>query len=416
MTVIYLDNNASTQVDPAVVKAMDPWTRGDMYGNPHSGHFLGALSRDAMEMAREQVKAVFGVEGDSGWKCIFTSGASESNNLAIKGFVFRYMRGSRAETERGAPIRIISSAVEHGSVDKCIDWCVDLFGKEAVVSHRLLVDKHGVVDINQPKIGDVKPGSIDLVTCIHTVAETGAVQPINTLASLLKAHSPQCLFHCDASQSVGKLDTTELHSLTEHVDMITVAGHKFNGPKGVGALLIRETAVSRLDPLIHGAGQEFGLRGGTEDVASIVGLGAACEAATNRVISPAAANRLWELLSTEFDKSGIVDFRLNSTAPVRAACTINFSVAGLDGPTTVCALGNGVKLPGVKICFSAGSACHSRGGCSTPSKVLDAMGLDNRYSTAGLRLSVGHSTSTTDVETAAPAIAKYIIDSLSVKQ
>jgi len=251
--------------------------------------------------------------------------------------------------------------------------------------------------------------SVALCSCIHTVAETGAVQPIHELGALVKSIWPTALFHTDASQSVGKLGGDILATLPHYADMITVAGHKFGAPKGIGALLVKDDTVSRIDPLIHGAGQEFGIRGGTENVACIVGLGSACELSNTCTKSRHLVDELWRILSSKFDEVGL-DYHLNSTAPVRSPYTLNLSVAGLNGPGVVGKLGN-ENLYGLKICFSAGSACHSRG-CPTPSKVLAAMGLEAKYSTAGIRLSVSGNTSVEDIRTAAPLIARSILESL----
>jgi cysteine desulfurase len=209
---------------------------------------------------------------------------------------------------------------------------------------------------------------------------------------------------------VEKLSQDCLGSVGVHADLITVAGHKFGAPKGIGALLVRNEVMGRIDPIIHGAGQEFNMRGGTENVASIVGLGAACELASKSIIpemEPAAI--LWETIRTILD-SFQVDYRLNSTSPVRSPYTVNFSVAGLNGPQLVSQLGNDNKF-GVKICFSAGSACHSRGGPS-PSKVLASMGLESKYSTSGIRLSIGKSNSTEKLVSAGEIIARHICESL----
>lgn len=400
MTVIYLDNNASTKVDPLVAQAMKTYTEGEVFGNPHSGHFLGALSRDAINKARNQVLTIFGI--DAGWKCVFTSGASESNNLAIKGFVLQRMRLARTGT-----VHIVTSTVEHGSVDKCIDWLISLF--DSVTVTELPLDSHGVIDLVAADRILRDGRSVALCSCIHTVAETGAVQPIHELGALVKSIWPTALFHTDASQSVGKLGGDILATLPHYADMITVAGHKFGAPKGIGALLVKDDTVSRIDPLIHGAGQEFGIRGGTENVACIVGLGYACELSNTCTKSRHLVDELWRILSSKFDEVGL-DYHLNSTAPVRSPYTLNFSVAGLNGPGVVGQLGN-ENLYGLKICFSAGSACHSRG-CPTPSKVLAAMGLEAKYSTSGIRLSVAGQTSVEDIRTAAPLIARSILESL----
>ena len=401
MTFTYLDNNASTPLDPEVSLAMEKWT--ELFGNPHAGHFLGGIAREAIAKARENVLSVFGLNSDE-WKCIFTSGASESNNMVIKGLVFRMLRDRR--------IQIIASQVEHASVDKCLVYVRDLFGADRVNFDFLSVDSHGIVDLE--KISASCPPNVDLVTCIHTVAETGAVQPVSTIASLVRTINPNVLVHCDASQSVGKLDFEILKEMAKSVDFITVAGHKFGAPKGIGALIVRASCVDKIDPLIHGAGQEYGLRGGTENVASIVGLGRACELdiEKNNDSKPNfdPSEILWNAINKELKKDPKIKVRLNSTAPVRSRFTVNFSVAGMNGPQIVSQLGND-NMYGTKICFSAGSACHSRG-CPSPSKVLAAMGLDNEFSTSGVRLSISRSISREDLERAGTLVGSHIRSSL----
>ena len=371
---IYFDNNASTRIDPRVVDAMKDWNDGTLYGNPHAGHFLGDISRKAISHARSQVMDVFGVS-EPDWKCVFTSGASESNNMALKGLVFNMVRMRKAK-----PIVIATTEVEHSTIDKCIDWLGQMFDVKVI---KLSVDATGVVN-DALRIFD-ENAHIDILSCIHCVAETGTVQPILEIGHLFKERFPDAIFHCDASQSIGKIGNEVLQSMKEVVDMITIAGHKFHGPKGSGALLVRSSIADHMDPLIHGAGQEFGLRGGTENVANIVGLGRACEIATehDNTDEPTPMQLLWEAISDEL-KAGDLEFRTNSTAKVQTPYTLNFSVRGMNGPSVVAALGNGDQK---RICFSAGSACHSRGE-PTPSKVLSAMRLPQEFASSAVRISL----------------------------
>lgn len=405
MTYFYLDNNASTPLDSEVALAMQKWN--NVYGNPHAGHFLGSIARVAIGNARNQVLSTFGVSSSS-WTCIFTSGASESNNLIVKGLVFKKVRSPNSP-ER---VRLVASRVEHSSIDKCLSYVQDLFGREKVIVDLIPVDNDGVIMIDEAREIMTSGPKVQLVTCIHTVAETGAVEPIPQLASIVKEMSRDTLIHCDASQSVGKLDQSILHAMAECVDFITVAGHKFGGPKGSGALLCRTECLDGIDPLIHGAGQEYGLRGGTENVASIVGLGKACEVAYSRPQADfSAADVLWETISSELSRQNDrIEFRRNSTAPVRSNYTLNLSVAGMDGPKMVSELGND-NMYGIKICFSAGSACHSRG-CPSPSKVLAAMGLDGKFTTSGIRLSIGPSTTKEEIVKAGLLVAHHITKSI----
>lgn len=398
---IYWDNNASTNVSLPVIEAMRPWVDGSLYGNPHAGHDMGKTSRDAIHLARENVLSVFGLAGSPEWRCVFTSGATESNNLAIKGVVF-HNRSPLSEFTNRPPLTIITTPVEHASVDNILVWLRDLF-QEMVCVVVLPVDEHGVVDLVE---ADRTLSNIDnavLFTCIHVVAETGACQPVAALAKLVKSKFPSIVVHTDASQSVGKLCNNVLSEVAEHVDLITVAGHKFHGPKGVGALIIR--SGTSLTPLIHGAGQEFGLRGGTENVANIVGLGAACAEVVNSndPIDCAMIDFLIACIHTEFAKRNLNNYKINSTAKCRSAYTVNLSVAGLDGPGLVRALAKN------KICISAGSACHSRGP-PAPSKVLAAMGMDSEYTTSGIRLSISKFTKHEEISHTVSEIVSHICD------
>jgi cysteine desulfurase len=391
---IYFDNNASTRIDPRVVDAMKDWNDGTLYGNPHAGHFLGDISRKAISHARNQVMKVFGMS-EPEWKCVFTSGASESNNMALKGLVF-----NMARKRIGKPIVIATTEVEHSTIDKCIEWLSQVFDVKTI---KLSVDSTGVVN-DTFRVFNENP-HIDILSCIHCVAETGTVQPILEIGRLFKERFPDSIFHCDASQSVGKIESEVLQSMREVVDMITIAGHKFHGPKGSGALLLRLSITDRVDPLIHGAGQEFGLRGGTENVANIVGLGCACEVATERaeLNEPTPMQVLWEAISEEL-KGGNLEFRTNSLANVQTPYTLNFSVKGMNGPSIVSNLGNAEKK---RICFSAGSACHSRGE-PTPSKVLTAMGLPKEFASSAVRISLTRGISSDDIREGGRLIGEHI--------
>jgi cysteine desulfurase len=164
MTFTYLDNNASAPVDEEVRLAMEKWQ--ELFGNPHAGHFLGGLAREALEKARKQVLSIFGLDS-SEWKCVFTSGA-ESNNMVIKGLVFNLMRNNQTSTR---PIEIVASKVEHSSVDKCLSYMRDVFGSGRFQYDFLPVDSHGIVDLDEAE-AVLNSSKINLVTCIHTVAET----------------------------------------------------------------------------------------------------------------------------------------------------------------------------------------------------------------------------------------------------
>ena len=394
---LYFDNNASTQIDPRVVECMQPWNDGTLYGNPHAGHFFGEIARSAISKARTQVLETFGVlEPD--WKCVFTSGASESNNMALKGLVFNLVR-KQSVTQQ--PIVIVTTEVEHSTVDKCLDWLTGLFNVKVL---KLGVDSTGTIKDAEKLFSETE--HLDILTCIHCVAETGTIQPIAEIGRLFKAKFPKSIFHIDASQSVGKVNQTVLENLHHVVDMITIAGHKFHGPKGSGALIIRSSVADRIDPLIHGAGQEYGLRGGTENVANIVGLGRACELARtghHACDMSTPAQLLWESISAELEKGGL-EYRTNSISNMQTPYTLNFSVKGMNGPAVVAKLGNDESL---RICFSAGSACHSRGE-PAPSKVLSAMGIHKDYAASAVRVSLSRDIDSQDIVKGGKLIGEHI--------
>lgn len=406
MPNIYWDNNASTNLSDPVIEAMRPWVDGSLFGNPHAGHVMGQTSRDAMNLARERVLSIFGLASDADWQCVFTSGASESNNMALKGIIFNKIFQEKYADPEESPITIITTAVEHSSVDNTLYWLRDFFAPRVSLVF-LPVDEHGVVDLVAADRVLSTVNSAVLCTCIHVVAETGAAQPIVGITHLVKSKFPTIVFHTDASQSVGKLDNDILIDIAKHVDLITVAGHKFHGPKGVGALLMKKDVG--LTPLIHGAGQEYGLRGGTENVANIVGLGAAC-AEIGGMYDASTLEHMIECVIAEFQKHKIRDYRINSTASSRSPYTLNLSVAGLNGPVLVKKLGNR-DGNGVNICISAGSACHSRG-TPTPSKVLSAMGMSPQYSSAGIRLSISKSTSEKEIDDVVPQLVAAMRESM----
>jgi cysteine desulfurase len=366
---------------------------------------MGMKARTAMELARCQVKSAFGLSDDPNWKCIFTSSASESNNMAIKGLVFDAISSARKAGISDPNFTVITTPVEHSSVDATLSWLRGFFGIHIL---SLLVDQHGVVDLDKSRdlLLSASISNPILCTCIHSVAETGAVQPVVEISKLVRELFPGIVVHTDSSQSLGKLDSQSVHDVAQAVDIITVAGHKFYAPKGVGALLIRDSV--HIKPLIHGAGQEYGLRAGTENVANIVGLGTACEhVSKSPTPNLALIEFVRERLEAEFDKQGVVEYRFNSTAPTRSPLTLNLSVAGVNGPELVKSLGNGRPDSEHSVCISAGSACHSRGS-PTPSKVLVAMGIEPKFTTGGIRLSLSHSTTEDEIRIASVQIARAV--------
>lgn len=361
VTPIYLDHNATTPLLPEVVDAMLPYLR-EHFGNPSSSHVYGQRAARAVERAREQVAALLGCEPD---ELVFTSGGTEANNLAI--------RGVTAELEPG---RLVTSNVEHpATTAPCrhleargwrVDWVpVATDGRVSAAE----VESHFGNDTR-------------LVTIMHANNETGALQPIREIAERARARG--ILVHTDAAQSVGKLPVRDLG-----VDLLSVAGHKLYAPKGVGALYVRRG--TRLGPLLLGASHERGLRPGTENVASIVGLGKACELASDR--DPADQVALRDLLWARLQEAGNA-VALNGHPTERLPNTLNVRFAGV--------LGSRVLAEAPEIAASTGSACHEHG--EAASAVLLAMGLDEPTALGSVRLSLGVHTSRDEVLTAAKSL------------
>jgi cysteine desulfurase len=356
---IYLDHNASTPLADGVLEAMLPWLRGG-FGNPSSGHAYGRAGHEAVEGARQQVAQLIGAQPG---EIVFTSGGTESNNLALLGAV--------GDAPRGA---MVTSAIEHPAVtNPCRE--LERRGWRLV---RLPVDRAGRVAADA---GASLDGSIELVSVMHANNEVGTLQPIAELARW--AHSRGARLHTDAAQSVGKLPVQV--ALLE-ADYLSIAGHKLGAPKGVGALYVRAGAPLRA--ILHGASHERGLRPGTENVAGIVGLGAACALAAREGDARAERlrwlrDRLWQRL-----RAALPGATVNGDPDGGLPNTLSVRVPGRLASSWMAA------CPGVAC--SAGSACHD--GNDTPSEVLTAMGLSREDALATLRLSVGLSTTPQDID------------------
>lgn len=362
MTPIYLDYNASTPIAPAVARAMRA-ALTDAFGNPSSPHWAGAPARALVEQARAEVAALLGCAPH---EIVFTSGGTESNNLALKGIFFA--------TRRAHP-HLITSRVEHPAIvaplrflerlGACVTW--------------LPVDGQGLVDPEDLRRA-IRPETI-LISLMHANNEVGTIQPIAPCAAIARAHGIP--FHTDAAQSVGKIET-RVDALG--VDLLSLAGHKLYAPKGVGALYAR--AGTRLEPLLHGAGHEGGRRAGTESALLTTALGAACRLAADRsgmARVQALRDRLWSGIEARFG-AGVV---LNGHPDLRLPNTLNCSFIGASG---------GEILAGLEgVAASAGSACHS--GESAPSPVLLAMGLPEPIARGAIRFSLGRETAADEIDT-----------------
>ena len=362
--LIYLDHNATTPVAPEVLDAMLPYLR-DQYGNPSSDHPAGRAAARAVAAARAQVAALIGADPD---EIVFTSGGTESNNLAIRG------TASVADPTRR---RIVTTVVEHPATTAPLAH-LDAAGWTITA---LPVTSAGTVD-TALAAAELGP-DVALVTMMLAQNETGAILPVATVAAAARAVG--AVVHTDAAQAIGKVEVN-VDALA--VDLLSIAGHKCYAPKGVGALYRR--AGTPLGPVLLGAGQERGARPGTENVAGIVALGAACQLADGRLAADGARlvvlrDRLWEQLRKAIP--GMVRHTPADSLPN----TLMVSFPDV--------LGRAVLAASPGLAASTGSACHA--GHDTPASTLLAMGSTPDVALGAVRLSLGRSTTATDISTAA---------------
>jgi cysteine desulfurase len=370
MRQIYLDYNATTPLAPVVQQAMLPLL-AEQYGNPSSSHALGRAACEAVEDAREYLSMLLGCDPE---ELVFTGGGTESNNLALKGIAFRHGAGAGGH--------FVISAIEHPSVVEPVRFLERLGFDVTVVP----VTGQGVV---QPAaIRQALRSDTLLVSVMLANNEIGTIQPINQIAEI--CHASDVLLHTDAAQAVGKIrvNVAELEA-----DLLTVAGHKMYASKGVGALFIRQGTL--LEPLLHGAGHEAGLRAGTENVAGIAGLGAAA-ALVNKSLD-AAAQRMEGLRDQllELLRAGTGgELVLHGERAARLPNTLSVALAGVNGQELL------ARVP--ELCASTGAACHSEAEAISPT--LGAMGVSTELARGTIRLSLGWYTSEDDVQRAASAI------------
>lgn len=371
---IYLDYNATTPVDPVVVEAMLPYL-STHFGNPSSTHRYGHIAHQAVDNARQQVAGLLHCSSN---EIIFTAGGSESDNLAIRGV---------ALARRTSGNRIITQVTEHPAV---LNTC------------RALERLHGfrITYVPVDGAGRVSPAGIEaaideqtiLITIMHANNETGTLQPIAEIAEI--AHRRGVLMHSDAAQSVGKIPT-QLDELP--VDLLTIAGHKVYAPKGIGALYVRQGL--QLESIIYGGGQEAGRRAGTENIAYIVALGAACMVAQEQLVeSQERLRQLRDLLQRRLEASLPGSVHLNGDANERLPNTLNISIDRVIGEEVLAAT--------TGVASSTGSACHE--GNTDPSPVLLAMGLTRETALGALRLTLGRWSSEEEVEQAATLLVRTI--------
>jgi cysteine desulfurase len=368
---IYLDYNATTPVHPEVAEAIRPYLE-NMFGNPSSTHIYGAQARTAVEKARAQVASMVGCRNH---EIIFTSGGSESNNLAIKGVASYYRKKGN---------HIITSSIEHPAVSEVCRY-LETQGYRITW---LPVDNKGMV--SEKDLEKAITEETILITIMHANNEVGTIQPIARLAEIARENS--ILFHTDAAQSAGKIPVTNLG-----VDLLSIAGHKLYAPKGVGALFIRDGV--KLEKLIHGADHEHNLRAGTENVALIVGLGKACELAVADLDENIAHSRkLRDLLYRKISGAlpGVV---LNGHPNERLPNTLNISFPGLEANLILSELVD-------QVAASAGAACHA--GETDISATLKAMSVSPEIAMGTIRFSTGRFLNEDDIEKASGAIIEVV--------
>jgi cysteine desulfurase len=372
---IYLDYAATTPVDPSVVEAMSRCLAADGdFGNPSSIHPFGQRAAARVQSARAQVAALLSAQPD---EIIFTSGATESNNLAVLGI-------ARANGDRGR--HIVTSRIEHKAV---LDPCKRL-EKEGFSVTYLTPDRSGRIDPEAVRAA-LRPDTV-LVSVMFANNEIGVVEDIAGIGTICRERG--VVFHTDAAQAVGKIavDVREIP-----VDLLSFTAHKLYGPKGAGALFVRKSARPLLQAVTFGGGQERGLRPGTLATHQIVGLGAACELA--RKLQPTEAarlavlrDRLWEGIA------GLGGVHLNGDGAPRLPGILNVSFEGVEGESLVMSLG--------ELAISTGSACNSVS--AEPSYVLRALGRDTQLAQSSLRFSLGRFSTASDVDTAIESVNREV--------
>ncbi|OFX57875.1 MAG: cysteine desulfurase NifS [Bacteroidetes bacterium GWB2_41_8] len=371
---VYLDYNATTPVDEEVAKEMIPYIES-FYGNPSSSYPIGRSNKEAVEKARIQVAELINCQPE---EIYFTSCATESNNLAIKGIAW---------ANRNKGLHIITSQIEHPAVTEV---CKYLSSQGFEITY-LPVDQNG--RINPKDVENAIRKDTILITIMHANNEVGTIQPIQEIGAI--AQKNRIDFHTDASQSVGKIET-DVDKLG--IDLLTIAGHKLYAPKGIGALYVREG--TKIENLMHGAGQEKGIRPGTENVAHIVGLGKACEMALrdfkqNQQNMLVSRDRLLNGLVSQLGNQVHVNVDLENCLPN----TLSTAFENISAHALASFISQDVLI-------STGSACHS--GDTTISSVLQTMNIDFRTAAATVRISTGKKTTAEEIDFAVEVLVNAV--------
>ena len=351
--MIYLDNAASTQIHDNVLTSMLPFLK-EHYGNPSSIHKQGRLTRKAVNKARKQIASIINADPT---EILITSGGTESNNTALYGITSQFPSS-----------HIITTSIEHDAV---LEPCKKLNSNGFKVDY-LPVDKFGMINLSD--LENIISEKTSIVSVMYGNNEVGTIQPIKEIGKI--CHENNTIFHTDAVQVIGKIPVNikELN-----IDLLSISSHKLHGPKGIGALYIKEGV--KMDPMILGGGQEFRLRSGTENVANIVGFGQACEIAQNHL-----AKNIWWIkkLQSQLVKkilTEIPEVTFNGHEKYRLHNNAHFTFLGVNGEDLI------IKLDEYGIAASTGSACSMN--TQKASHVLEAMGFSREQITGSLRLTVG---------------------------
>ena len=375
--VTYLDNAATTPVRPEVLEAMLPYLGKEAFGNPSSAHRFGRAARAGVEEAKRAIAEAVGAEPN---QVVFTSGGTEADNLAIIG-------AALAARDRDGPFRVAVSATEHKAALAAAHAVKHLGGEEVI----LPVSASGLVD--NRALDSVLDEGVALVSVMWVNNEVGTVQPVADVAS--RCCDAGVLFHSDAVQAFGKVPV----SLRDvNCTLLTISGHKIGAPKGVGALIVRDRKA--VEAIIHGGGQQFGIRPGTENVPGIVGLGIAAKLAAQE--QPALAARLRELRD-ELERRVLAivpDAVINGWQSERAPHISSISIPGTDSEALL------MHLDLAGIACSSGSACST--GTVEPSHVLTAMSVPRELGVAALRFSLGKDSTIDDVEAVAGVLPRIV--------
>ena len=385
--MIYLDNAASTAVHPEVVKEMLPYF-DVQYGNPSSIHQFGRKAKNAIQKARKQVAALIGAEQD---EILFTSGGTESNNTILYGFpTLRDVSHVSFSFDKN---HIITSSIEHEAI---LEPCKKLEEKGVKITY-LPVDEHGIIDSNDVT-NSIAENTV-LVSIMFANNEVGTIQPIKEISEICKKY--QIPLHTDAVQAVGKvpINVKELG-----VDALSISSHKINGPKGIGALFIKKGL--KIVPYITGGGQENGLRSGTENVASIVGFGKACEIAKERFNENISHFQTLHSSMLSRIVKEIPHVKLNGHPEKRIFNNIHLTFLGVNGEDLI------IKLDEHGIAASTGSACSVH--TQKASHVLKAMDFNHEQITGSLRMSFGYMNTLDEVEQTVEVLKMVVAELRSV--